>query len=148
TGTTLEARTWDVRTGRLMGAPVQIGGGLDPGQTFFGMRGLGTRGLLSPDGRTAVVTFRQGERLYDTVTGKAVGPLLTSERINLAPGVGQFPSITPLALHPLGHRGVRSGSGPASPRRQRPQPLRLWDLVSGKPIGSPMIVPFGTVTAE
>ena len=115
----LSAGTWDcmiqlcdAKTGRPLAPPIQ------PIDTVKAL-------AFSPDSmRLATGDFSDGVQLWDATTGAPVGPRLPQANLVLA-----------LAFSP---DGTRLAVGTTNDRAKTNSQVRLWDLRTYQPIGSPM----------
>jgi WD40 repeat protein len=109
------SRAWDRATGQPLGAPVA----LPPGASIV---------ALGPDSKFTLAVNREGLRRLDLVTGQAVGPPLQLEGDpTQAFRFHSFSRDRKIVL-------TKSKDDKAA---------RLWDVVTGKPVGLPLAHPEG-----
>jgi WD40 repeat protein len=120
------AGLWDVATSKPLGTPIQY--------PYL------WNATFSPDGRTILTSGGDTRfRLWETPTGKFSGELLTST------GDGKTIRISSAAFRPDGKLIVTVGATLKKPDNSVDYyDLRLWDPVTGKPMGQPKRLPQDT----
>ena len=108
------ARLWDAATGQPVGRPLKH-------------QGRVVAVAFSPDGRTIFTHSEDGTaRLWNASSLEAISPVLQIQDNSRAARVG-FPGHDPVTLSPDGKMALIA--------------LRLWDIATGQPIGSPLPPP-------